>query len=289
MLFEFFFPRLERGAGRYAPERMQCFAERVVQSLEGTDALVLAEAQPPVAFFAYPDHPCELTPDGCEVISLGDAEVDTTECVVQLADALGASDSGGAPVADLVMPDAPQGELSMQSIGRSIARHLPENAFVSDEAGTSGGPTWAATASAAPHDWMPLTGGALGQGLPAAFGAAVAEPDRKGLCLLGDGTAMYTNQALWTMAREGADVVTVVFVNRSYRILNIELARTGAGAPGPTAQHLLSLSDPPIDFAALARSMGVPSTTATSAEGFDKALATAFAADGPHLIAAEIA
>ncbi len=289
VLFEFFFPGLERGAGRYAPERMQYFAERVVQSLDGSDVLVLAEARPPVAFFAYPDHPCELTPDSCEVISLGGPDVDTTDCVVQLADALGTPDTGGAPVADLVMPDAPVGELTMQSIGLSISRHLPENAFVSDEAGTSGGPTWVATASAAPHDWMPLTGGALGQGLPVALGAAVAEPDRKGLCLVGDGAAMYTSQALWTMAREGADVVTVVFVNRSYRILNIELARTGAGAPGPTAQHLLSLSDPSIDFAALASSMGVPSTTATTAEGFDDALAAAFADDGPYLIAAEIA
>ena len=289
VLFEFFFPRLQRGAGRYAPERMQYFAERVVESLDGTDVIVLAEAQSPVAFFAYPNHPCELTPDGCEVISLGGPETDSAECLAQLADALGATEADGARVSDLVIPDAPSGELTMQSIGLSIARHLPENAFVSDEAGTSVGPTWAATASAAPHDWMPLTGGALGQGLPVALGAAIAAPERKGLCLVGDGSAMYTNQALWTMAREGADVVTVVFVNRSYRILNIELARTGAGAPGPTAQHLLSLSDPPIDYTGMARSMGVPATTANTAHGFDDALAAAFADDGPHLIAAEIA
>ncbi len=289
VLFEFFFPRLQRGAGRYAPERMEYFAERVVQSLDGTDVIVLAEARPPVAFFAYPNQPCELAPDRCEVISLGGPEIDSAESVIQLANALGATGTDVAPVSELAMPNTPQGELSVQTIGLSIARHLPEGAFVSDEAGTSGGPTWAATASAAPHDWMPLTGGALGQGLPVALGAAIAAPERKGLCLVGDGAAMYTNQALWTMAREGTDIVTVVFVNRSYRILNIELARTGAGAPGPTAQHLLSLSNPPIDFASLARSMGVPSTTATTAEGFDRALAAAFANDGPHLIAAEIA
>ena len=142
--------------------------------------------------------------------------------------------------------------------------------------------------NAQPHDWMMLTGGAIGQGMPLALGAAIAASDRKVICLSGDGAGMYTNQALWSMAREGADVTTIVFVNHSYRILNIELYRTGAGNPGPTAKDMLSIGGPDIDWVQLSSSMGVPAVEATTAEAFDQALADAIAADGPRLIAAVV-
>ena len=144
------------------------------------------------------------------------------------------------------------------------------------------------TQRARPHDWMMLTGGAIGQGMPLALGASLAAPDRKTLCITGDGAGMYTNQALWSMAREGANVVNVVFVNHSYRILNIELARTGAGNPGPAAQELLGLGHPEIDWVKLSEAQGVPAANATTAEEFDAALERAFAADGPRLIAAHV-
>jgi acetolactate synthase-1/2/3 large subunit len=143
-----------------------------------------------------------------------------------------------------------------------------------------------ATAGAEPHDWLALTGGAIGIGMPLAVGAAVAAPDRKVVCLSGDGAGMYTNQALWTMAREKLDVLTIVFANRSYRILNIEMARTGAGNPGPAATSMLSLDNPPVDWVKLAEAQGVPAARCETAEAFDTMCARMLATKGPSLIEA---
>jgi len=279
-----FFPKMARGAGRFVPDRMQYFAEAAMADLEGHDLMLLAGTHAPVAFFAYPDKPSLLVPDGCETVDLGGADTDSAATLAALAGALGAMEM--APLAERVRPDAPSGALDAAAVGAAIARHLPENAWVSDDGVSNGLPSYLATITAAPHDWMMLTGGAIGLGMPLALGAAVAAPDRKGLCLSGDGAGMYTNQALWSMARENADVVTVVFVNHSYRILNIELYRTGAGNPGPAAAGMLGLGNPEIDWVKLSESMGVPAEAATTAEGFDAALERAFAADGPRLVAA---
>ncbi|MEO1475659.1 MAG: thiamine pyrophosphate-dependent enzyme, partial [Pseudomonadota bacterium] len=166
---------------------------------------------------------------------------------------------------------------------------LTVNAIVADDGVTGSLAAFLPTTNARPHDWLMLTGGAIGMGMPLALGAAVAAPERKVLCLSGDGAGMYTNQALWSFAREQVDVVTVVFVNHSYRILNIELYRTGAGNPGPASQGMLNLGNPEIDWAKLAEAQGVPGTLAATAEEFDAALEKAFAADGPHLIGALVA
>ncbi|MEM1390512.1 MAG: thiamine pyrophosphate-dependent enzyme, partial [Pseudomonadota bacterium] len=176
--------------------------------------------------------------------------------------------------------------LNAQAVGQSLARHMPDNALVSDDGVSNGLMCYLPTQTARPHDWMMLTGGAIGQGMPLALGAAIAAPDRKVICISGDGAGMYTNQALWSMAREGADVTTIVFVNHSYRILNIELYRTGAGNPGPTAKDMLSIGGPDINWVHLSQSMGVPAIEATTAEVFDGALADAISTKGPRLIAA---
>ena len=275
-----------RGAGRFAPERLQYFAEGAMDDLDGSDLMVLAGTGVPVAFFSYPDKPSVLVPEGCKTLSLGGPESDSAATLAALADALGAVDA--APAADLIIPDTPSGDLDAVKIGESIARHLPENALVSDDGVSNGLWTFLTTISARPHDWMMLTGGAIGQGMPLALGASIAAPDRKVLCLSGDGAGMYTNQALWSMAREQADVVTVVYVNHSYRILNIELARTGAGNPGPAARNMLNIDGPEIDWVKLSESMGVPAVEATTAEAFDSALADAFSEPGPRLIAAVV-
>ncbi|MEL6209176.1 MAG: acetolactate synthase large subunit [Pseudomonadota bacterium] len=281
-----FYPKLARGEGRFIPDRMQYFAEAAMADLDGHDLMVTVGTTAPVAFFAYPGKPSLLVPEGCDLTGLGGADTDSVATLAALAGAMGALDAG--PVAERIRPDAPTGDLSPATVGASIARHLPDDAFVSDDGVSNSLPSYLATANAAPHDWMMLTGGAIGQGMPLALGAAVAAPDRKGLCITGDGAGMYTNQALWSMARVGADVVTVVFVNHSYRILNIELHRTGAGNPGPAAAGMLGLGNPEIDWVKLSESMGVPAETVTTAEAFDTALAAAFAADGPRLIAALI-
>ncbi len=286
ILTDTFYGKMRRGAGVFAPERMQYFAEGAMDDLSGSDLMILVGTGAPVAFFAYPGKPSLLVPEGCAVLDLGDASTDSAETLKALADAMGATES--APVAPLDLPEAPTGDLTAQSVGKSLARHMPENALVSDDGVSNGLLSYLPTQKAQPHDWMMLTGGAIGQGMPLALGAAIAAPDRKVICLSGDGAGMYTNQALWSMAREGADVTTIVFVNHSYRILNIELYRTGAGNPGPTAQNMLSIGGPDIDWVQLSTSMGVPAVEATTAEAFDAALAEAIAAPGPRLIAAVV-
>lgn len=284
VLTDTFVGRQARGAGRFAPDRLQYFAEAALAQLEGCDLLMFAGTKAPVAFFAYPDKPGSLVPDGCKPLSLGGADTDSAMTLAALADALGAD--AAAPGAPLALPDAETGELTPGAVGVSISRCLPENAIVADDGVTGSLAAFLPTATARPHDWLMLTGGAIGMGMPLALGAAIAAPKRKVLCLSGDGAGMYTNQALWSMAREKADVVTVVFVNHSYRILNIELYRTGAGNPGPTSQAMLNLGAPEIDWVKLAEAQGVPAKLATTAEAFEAALQEGFAHEGPYLVAA---
>ena len=279
-----FYWKMRRGAGVFAPDRMQYFAEGAMSDLEGSDLMLVVGTSLPAAFFAYPDKPSLLVPEGCETLELGGHDTDSAAALKALADALGA-DKAADPT-PLRKPDAPTGELNAAAVGKSVARHMPENAIVSDDGVSNSLPVFLSTMGAEPHDWMMLTGGAIGQGLPLALGASVAAPDRKVVALTGDGAGMYTNQALWSMVREGADVTTIVFVNHTYRILNIELHRTGAGNPGPTAKDMLAIGEPDIDWVSLAQSMGVEATAATTAEEFDEAFEKAMKSTGPKLIAA---
>jgi acetolactate synthase-1/2/3 large subunit len=282
LLVDTFVPRLQRGAGRVMVERIPYFAEQIVEFLADLEQLILVGAKPPVAFFAYPGKPSWCAPQDCRILYLAHPHEDGTAALEAVADALRAPASPAR--ASLQRPGIPQGPLNQFSVGQVIAQFLPENAIVSDEGATNGLGSYMATAAAPPHDWLALTGGSIGQGLPLATGAAVACPDRKGVCLSGDGGAMYTVQALWTQAREQLDVTTVLFANRSYAILNIELARVGAGNPGPRALSMLDLHNPDIDFVALAQAMGVEASRASTLESFADQFAAAMAARGPRLI-----
>jgi acetolactate synthase-1/2/3 large subunit len=282
-----FIARTPRGAGHFAPKRMQYFGEMALSELEGVDLMVFAGATQPVAFFAYPNRPSVLVPEGCATQSLAARAEDAVAGLAALADALGAPKAG--PVQALSLPDAaPEGKLTSYAVGASIARHMPEGAIICDDSVTSGAGVAAAAATARPHEVLALTGGAIGAGLPLAIGAAVAAPDRKVISLNGDGAAMYTVQGLWTMARENLDVTTVVFANNSYRILNIEMLRTGAGEAGPQAAKLLGLGDPALDWVPLAKGMGVPGVRCETAEQFEKAFADAMSQRGPRFIEAVI-
>jgi acetolactate synthase-1/2/3 large subunit len=276
-----FVPRTERGAGIPAVEKLQYFAEGALAQLDGIRHLVLVDAASPVSFFAYPGRPSDLVPDGCEVHVLAEPVDDAADALTRLAGLVGA-DPPPSPLA--VRPEHPTGALTVGAAAAAIGLALPEAAIVSDESATASLAMYAATAGCPPHDWLQLTGGAIGQGLPAATGAAVASPDRPVFALEADGSAMYTIQSLWTQAREGLDVTTVIMNNRSYAILNLELARTGAGEAGPKARELLDLSRPDLDFVRLAEGMGVPATAAHTAEELTAALAQAAAEPGPHLI-----
>lgn len=282
-----FTARQPRGAGRFAPDKMLYFGEMALADLAGTDLMVFVETVEPVAFFAYPAAPSVLVPEGCAELTLADRGQDGTAALEQLAEALGAPAEAASNA--LALPDRPTGEVNAYTVGASIARHMPEGAVISDDAVTSGLPVFMQTRGARAHDWLSLTGGAIGQGIPLAVGAAVACPDRKVLSLNGDGAAMYTVQGLWTLAREALDVTVVIFANHSYRILGIELGRTAAGKPGPAAAGLLDLGDPRIDWVSLASGLGLPGVRCATAESFDAAFAAAMDQKGPMLIEAQLA
>jgi acetolactate synthase I/II/III large subunit len=281
LLCETFPARLERGAGLPAVERLGYLAEFAVAQLQGLKHLVLCDAKAPVSFFAYPDKPSNLVPDDCEVHELVPAGCDAGVTLEMLANALDAP--AGAARAPSGRPERPTGALTPESLANVVGALLPEGAIVSDEANTAGLFVGGATAGAPRHDWLTLTGGAIGQGMPVATGAAVACTDRPVLNLQADGSAMYTLQSLWTQARESLDVTTVIFNNRSYAILNLELARVGARTDG-NAADLFDLSRPPLDFVALAQGMGVAATRVETADDLARQVERAFAEPGPHLI-----
>jgi acetolactate synthase I/II/III large subunit len=285
LLHDTFPARLERGAGAPVAEPLPYLTEMATQALAGLDHLIVAGTQPPVAFFAYPGMPSVLADPATHVHTLATAAEDVADALATLAEDLGAS---SAPLRERADPALPAGTLDPPAIGAAIAALLPEGAIVVDEAVTAAAPILQATAGAAPHDWLTLTGGAIGQGLPVATGAAVAAPDRPVLCLEGDGSAMYTIQSLWTQGREGLDVTTVILANRTYAILEFELSRVGAHAGGAASRDLLEIGRPDLDFVALARSMGVPGRRADDAREFTAALQEALAEPGPHLVEARI-
>ena len=285
LMSEFYAARLERGAGRVAAPRVPYVVDLALAALAKFRRIVLVGANVPVAFFAYPGKPGVLAPEGCETITLAQEHEDLHGALEALADALGARATPPAGVAQRSAPGAlPQGRPTPEGIAAVITALMPEQAIVVDEAITTGRSFGAPTAGAAPHDWLTAMGGSIGFALPAAVGAAIAAPARKVLALTGDGSAMYTIQSLWTMAREGLDVTVVVFANRAYQILRGELAGVGAGAPGPRATDMLTIDRPDIDFVALARGMGVQAARADELGAFARELGRALAHRGPSLV-----
>jgi acetolactate synthase-1/2/3 large subunit len=275
--------RMERGAGRVAIERVPYPVDQAVARLAGIRHLVLCGAVAPVAFFGYPGKPSEIKPPDCAVHVLAEPAEDGVDALARLAEAVGAAGEP-APVAAPARPALPTGgALDPAAVAAVIGALLPENAIVVDESITTGRDFFAATAGAAPHDWLQLTGGAIGIGVPLATGAAIACPDRQVVALQADGSAMYTLQGLWTQAREGLKVLTCIWANRSYAILTGELAGVGAD-PGPKALDMLSLERPTLDWVHLARGMGVEATRVETPDAFARAIRAGLAASGPYLV-----
>jgi acetolactate synthase-1/2/3 large subunit len=287
LLAEVFPTRMERGAGLPPIERLAYLGELASVQLAGLKHLILVDAKAPVSFFAYPDKRSYLVPDGCDVLELAAFTDDALGSLEALADAL---DAGRAePVRqEPSRPPRPAGPLDADKVCQAIGAVLPEGAIISDESQTSGVTLAVHTAGAPRHDVLALTGGAIGQGLPVAVGAAIACPDRPVIALEGDGSGMYTIQSLWTMAREQLDVTAVILNNRSYAILNIELERVGAERPGPTAKAQLDLAGPNLDFVQIGTGLGVASVRVDTAEELVVQLERAIAEPGPHLIEAVI-
>ena len=275
-------PRMARGRGRVPVDRIPYVVDAALKVLGGTRHLVLAGARAPVGFFAYPGKPSTLWPQDCELHVLASVEQDIVGALEALADELGAPRE--VPLRDdLPKPELHGGPFKPEAFGLTLAALLPENSVVAEDAVTSGRALFPLTWAAAPHDWIQITGGAIGHAFPAASGAAVAAPGRKVVCLQADGAGMYSLQALWTQARERLDVVNVVFANRRYAILQGELAAVGA-QPGPASRELFDLSRPTIEWTKLAEGMGVEAVKVETLEGFADVFASACARRGPFLI-----
>lgn len=278
--------RFACGGGRFAAWRLPYFPEAAEAALAGLKHLILVESQPPVSFFGYPGRRSDLAPEGCSVHVLARIEADGVEALRALAEecdvrSIRLPGSGGSP------PALPTGaDLTPDAIGRVLAGLLPEGAILSEEAVSSGEAILRHLSSAAAFDLLPVTGGAIGQGLPVAVGAAVACPDRKVIALEADGSGMYTPQSLWTMAREKLDAIVVILANRRYRILDIEMGRTGAGEIGRRANEMLDIGRPDLDWVKLAEGMGVEAARATTADEFMAQFAAAVKQSGPFLIEA---
>jgi acetolactate synthase-1/2/3 large subunit len=280
--------RIARGAGRPTVERIPYFPERAAEFLSGLRHIVLAGDRMTVPFFGYPTISSEIVPADAKVHTLATAEEDVVGALDALAAELGAERTDPI-VAPSVLPETEDGAITPDSVARVVAALLPEGAIVSDEGATSSLGTFSTTASAPPHDWLFLTGGAIGQGIPVATGAALACPDRKVVTLEGDGSGMYTVQALWTQAREKLDVTTIVFANRSYAILGMELGRMANATPSDRTRGLIDIGNPDLDWVSLARGMGVEGDRVTSLRDFEQKFAAAMKSRGPRLLEVPIA
>jgi acetolactate synthase-1/2/3 large subunit len=285
LLCDTFAPHAELGADRVPVERIPYLAEQIVAFLAGLEQIILVGSKPPVSFFAYPGKPSWCAPEGCEFSYLSLPHEDGAAALAAVADALGAPSRSPLRV-PFELPEVPQGRLDPARAAAIIAHYMPDNAILADEAATATLALQAQLARARPHTHLPLTGGSIGQGLPLALGAAIAAPDRKVICPHGDGGAAYTVQALWTMARENLDVTTVIFANRSYAILNIELHRVGAAGAGPKAMSMLDLHRPEMNWSGIAAGFGVESSRADTCEEFAAQFESAMRQRGPRLIEA---
>ena len=284
ILSEYNTPRLQRGAGRVITRRIPYAVDAAVALLKEFDQIILVGAKQPVAFFAYPDKPSLLTAPHAQVIPLAGAGDDIVQALTDLSERLQATTMPPLHVADYQPGELPSGALEPLGIGRLLAALIPEGAVVVDESVSTGRGFDLPTTHARPHDWLNVMGGAIGFGMPAAVGAAVGAPGRPVILLEGDGSGMYTLQALWTMARENLNVKVLVFANRAYQILRGELKNVGAGTPGKNATDMLTLDRPCLDWVARAKGHGVAGRQASDLASLAQALQAALAEEGPFLI-----
>jgi acetolactate synthase-1/2/3 large subunit len=283
---QFFSARIERGAGRVPIERIPYAVPLASEFLKSFRHIVTVETVEPVAFFSYPDKPSVLKQEGTLVHTLVKADEDSALAFDMLLDALGTLHARStAPKLQVrIETPVPTGALNPLSIAHALAAALPENCILVDESLTTGRETMGHTMGTAPHDLINNMGGSIGYATPVATGAALACPDRRVFCMVGDGSAMYTIQSLWTQARENLNITTIIFANNSYAILKAEYANMGAGTPGERALSMIDIDRPRIDWLAMAKSMGVPSVSVDTAEGFHKAMVDSTREPGPGLI-----
>jgi acetolactate synthase I/II/III large subunit len=283
------FARIERGHGLPVVERVAYISEQAIEQFKEFRQLILVGALAPLPYFAHPTKSVAIVPTGCEIHTLAGPEEDCIGALEAVADCLELRKGAASPALNVAQrlsfdSQLPQGEITTRGVAAAVAALLPENAIVVDESMTSGRELMPAIQGSLHHDWLGNTGGSIGIAMPLAVGAAIACPGRRVLCFSADGSGMYTNQALWTMAREGLNITTVIFANRAYAVLKREFSNFGLGNPGPLARDLFDIGRPDLDWVALAKGMGVAGVRVRSLEEFAKALRKGFETDGPTLI-----
>ncbi|MBV7334058.1 acetolactate synthase large subunit [Chloroflexi bacterium TSY] len=275
--------RIQRGAGRAMIETQPYPVEQALKAFKGTAHIILVGTGQPVNFFAFPDTPSTPVPPDCQIHTLATPQDDPIAALGALIEELHVPDEPGR-IHERNRPPLPTGPIDPPKVWATVSAFMPEHSVIAEEAVTSGRGAQKWMAGAPPYDEIRVTGGAIGNGLPMAVGAAVACPDRKILNMQADGSAMYTVQSLWTMARENLDIVTVLFSNRAYAILQVELQKVGADGSGPKAQQMLDLGNPDLDWCQIANGMGVEASQATTAEEFASQFESAVKNRGPRLI-----
>ncbi len=275
--------RIARGRNRVPLMRIPYPIDMALDSLKGIKNLILVGTTAPVAFFAYPGKPGYLYPEDCNVHVLARPDEDAPAALAALAQALGIQQNARPRTDDRKSNVVATGTITPEKLAQSLAALMPEDAIIIDEAISFGRGFFPYTFNAPNHDWLQLTGGAIGAGLPMATGAAIGAPERRVIALQADGSAMYTVQALWTQARENLNVTNIIFANRKYAILLHELANVGAN-PGPTALNMLNLSNPDLEWVKLAEGMGVAAAQATNMEQLNELLAGSLNRTGPFVI-----
>jgi len=288
--------RIARGAGRAPIDRVPYPVDQAVAALAGVRHVILVGATAPVGFFAYPNKPGSMAPPDCQMHVLTRPEQDAGDALARVADALRADALGAKALGAKALgaeavrrwssasrPAPAQGAITSEAVAQTLAALLPDQAIVVDESVSFGRAFFPGTHDAAPHDWLQITGGAIGCGIPLATGAAIGAPGRRVVGLQADGSAMYTLQGLWTQARERLDVTTVILSNRKYAILLGEYQGVGAN-PGRTALDMLDLGNPELDWVRLANGMGVEAARADTMQGFADLFSQANARSGPFVI-----
>ena len=273
--------RVQRGRGRLPLERVPYPVDQAVAALASVEHIILVNAKAPIGFFGYPGKPSKHYPESASVHVLTRYEQDAEAALRALVEELGAPH---AAIADPgPRPEAARGAPTPEGLARTIAALMPEGCIIADESVSFGRGFYQETFAAPQHDWLHITGGAIGCGFPLATGAALGAPGRRVIGLQADGSGMYTLQALWTQAREKLPVTTIVLANRKYAILLGEYQGVGAN-PGRTAMDMLDLSNPDIGWVQLANGMGVEAAQATTLEQVGDLLAQSCARPGPFLI-----
>lgn len=278
---------VDRGPDLPEVIRLPYFPEPALQVLGPFKGVVLAGVKDPVTFFAYPDTPSFLLRDDQETVRMGMANESVIEALELLADLL------NAPAVERIhrnifpasrRPAVPHGSLTPENIGLAVAAVLPEHAVIVDEGITTTFSLFPVLAGLPAHSYLTIAGGSIGYGMPCATGAALACPDRPVVNVEADGSAMYTVQALWTQAREGLNVTTLICANKGYHILRVELERAGLASVGPTAAALIDVDNPGLDWVKMAEAMGVPASSVTTAEALADQTRRCVTEPGPHLI-----